>query len=400
MHSRTIIRYSLLVILVMVLGALAGWYFFLHSRSAATQASDAARGFNAGAAPGSVFGQAPAFTAASTSTTSSAQEPPQLWRVSATPAAGIGFATSSLGETVRYAERATGYIFDANPQTGELTRLSNTLMPKTYQASFASGNRVLERSVDSTGAITTFAGSIAPGTTTSLTGVPLPKNLAAALPSAKSGGIVYIAPSESGVSVVSAKWDGSKPAVLYSSPLSGWRLFALDDGRTVIAQKAADGFTGYAYSVQNGSLTALTPALPGLTVLPRSGAAAIIFGSSSGGAPTLFVQLSASSSPVRLPISTVADKCLWAPGAALIAYCAVPQTAASGNFLDAWYRGEVHPADAWWKVDASAGRVQLIFTPPSTVSLDVINPVMDPGGEYIAFLNGADLRPWLLRLNK
>ncbi len=400
MNTRTIIRYSLLVLLVVMLGALAGWYFFLHSSSAATQATDAARGFSTGTTPGSVFGQSPSGPGANTSATSSTQEPPQMWRVSAAPAAGIGFATSTQGERVRYAERATGYIFDADPQTGGLTRLSNMLMPKTYQASFASGGRVIERSVDSTGAITTFAGNIIAGTSTSLTGVSLAKNLLAVAPSGKSGGIVYLAPSGSGVSVVSAGWDGSKSTVLYSSPLSGWRLWALDDGRTLIAQKAADGFTGYAYSVQNGSLAALTPALPGLTVLPRSGSGAIIFGASSGGTPVLFTQLSASSSAVRLPIATVADKCLWAPGTLPVAYCAVPQTAPSGNFLDAWYRGEVHTSDVWWRVDASTGQAQLIFTPPSNMPVDVINPVMDPGGEYIAFLNNDDLTPWVLRLNK
>ena len=401
MSTKTILRYALLVLLVAMLGALAGWYFFLRTQTGATQSLDSARGFSAGGT-NSVFG-GPSNSGSGTSSTTSSQanaaEPPQLWRIATSPAAGIGFSTTTSGERVRYAERATGYISEANPVTGMVTRLTNTLMAKTYEAIFAD-NGVIERSIDQNGGVTTFAATVSVGTSTSLTGTSLSKNIQQIAPDPSSGGVVYLSPSGSGIALVSAAWDGTKTKTLFTSALSGWRLSALADGRKIIAQKAADGLTGYAYVVSGGALSTLLSPLPGLTVLPRSGSSAIIFGMSSGAAPVLFVQSSASSSAVRLPIATIADKCLWAPGGQPVAYCAVPQTAVSSGFLDAWYRGELHSSDAWWKVDANTGQAQLIFTSPSNEPVDVIDPVMDPGGEYIAFLNNTDRTPWLLRLNK
>ena len=399
MNRGTIIRYALLVFLVVILGAITGWYFFLRSQTGATQSVDTARGFSTGgsAAP---FGNTGSGNAGAGSSTAgqSGTKPAQLWHIATAPAAGIGFATTTALVRLRFVDRATGYVFEANPEIASTARLTNTLMPKTYEALF-SEDAVIERSVDETGAITTFAGTIHAGTSTSLTGTTLPKNIGAISIDPKLGGVVYLARTGSGVSVVSAAWDGTKTKTLYASPLADWRVWALQDGRTIIAQKAADGLPGYAYVVKNNTLDALTPSLPGLTILPRSGSGAIIYGMSSGAGPVLFVQLSASSSATRLPIATVADKCLWAPGAQPIAYCAVPQVKPTGGFLDAWYRGEIHTSDAWWKVDASTGQAQLIFTPASNEALDVIKPVMDPGGAYIAFINNVDLSPWLLRLN-
>jgi len=78
----------------------------------------------------------------------------------------------------------------------------------------------------------------------------------------------------------------------------------------------------------------------------------------------------------------------------------VPQVPPTAGFLDAWYRGEVHTSDAIWRVDAGAGQAQLIYTPPSNNPLDIVDPVMDEGGEYLAFVNGIDRSAWILRLNK
>jgi hypothetical protein len=401
MNSRTVAMYALATVLVIILGALAGWYFFLRSQTAATVTLGAGRGFGTATPFGSGPGT-PAFsgTAAggSTTSTSSGTQPPQLWHVTESPVAGIGFATSTDGVRVRYAERATGYVFEADPQKGATKRLTNTLMPKVYEAYFASGDRVIERSLDSTGALTTFAGFLG-ATSSSLTGTSLPKNIQALSPGPKSSQVLYLIQKNGGVAAVQSAWDGSSPKELFSSALD-WRVSWLSDGRVLLAQKAADSVEGYAYTLKNGALDPLLGPLPGLTLLARSNSSALLYSTSSGGL-ALFVQSSASSSPVvRLAIATIADKCLWAPGDGEVAYCAVPQTPPSGNFLDAWYRGEVHSSDALWRIDARSGQAELIFAPSPDVVLDVIDPIMDESGAYIAFRNAVDESPWILRLNK
>ena len=96
---------------------------------------------------------------------------------------------------------------------------------------------------------------------------------------------------------------------------------------------------------------------------------------------------------------------MWAPASpkamrdkSLIVYCAVPQVSPDNNFLDRWYRGEVHTADSWWRVSVNANSAELLYTPGDI--LDVENPVIDGSGNYIAFINGIDKSLWLLRTNK
>ena len=406
MNTKTIIQYVLAGLIVIVLGALGGWYFFLRGQNSSTLSEGAARGFGTGTSPTSPFGASGGSgSASSTSQSSNIPQTPQLWHIGTGPASGIAFATTTNGVRVTYVERSTGYVFAADPMSGQNTRLTNTLMPKVYEAVFAPGNHVYERGLDDSGQISTFAGTfpslMATSSSQALSGSSLTRGIETLALDQKSGQLVYLVTGSSGAAVWRSQLDGTKSKQIYSSVFSDWRLAVLSDSRIILTEKASDGVNGYAYELKgSGVLSSLVGPLPGLTTLPRGNSSAILFGASSGTGLSLFAQASASSSAVKLSVRTVADKCVWAPGNALIAYCAVPQSPSTGAFLDAWYRGEVHPTDAIWRIDVGAGQSQLFFTPEGNTSLDVVNPVMDDNGTYIAFLNGVDRSPWLLRLNK
>jgi hypothetical protein len=300
-------------------------------------------------------------------------------------------------------------VFQADPQTSAIERLTNTLTPKIYQALFTGGGHVIERSIGDSGAITTFAGSFSTSTSSAsnadtavgaLSGSYLQTGIRSMAADPRSDQIFSIVETANGASGVRSQWDGSKAKTLFTSPLVQWNTYWISDGRIILLQAPADGIAGYAYALgSNGTLKQLASGV-GLTVLPRASSTALLYGESGGGTLALFARVASSTTDVRLPIHTVADKCVWAPGVALIAYCAVPQVAPVGNFLDNWYRGAAHTADSWWRVDISAGTAQVFFTPDANLSLDVEEPVIDQGGNYIAFLNGADQSLWILRLQK
>ena len=90
------------------------------------------------------------------------------------------------------------------------------------------------------------------------------------------------------------------------------------------------------------------------------------------------------------------DKCVWAPGISLIAYCAVPADTKNPHFIGDWYQGTLHTSDTWWKIDTAAGTATILYTMQR--SLDVQHPIIDALGNYIAFQNGSDQSLWLLRL--
>lgn len=403
-----IVQYSLAALIVVMLGALAGWYFFLRTQNAATSALDAARGLVSqgsapfGTAPSQLSGILPSITQAPVS----AGAPPILWQVASDPAAGVGFATTSAQATasptlVRFVDRATGYVFSADPVSGATIRLTDTLMPKIYDAEFAGGQYVVERSLDSAGNITTFAGVISNATSSgivgTLEGTFLPPNVRALSADAASQRLFFVSESTSGTSGIVSSADGTGQKQLFTSPLSDWRPYLLSDGREFIAQSAADSVPGYAYQVESGTFVPLLSDIPGLVILPRAYSSALLYSSSQSGVLSLYVRAAASSTAVLLPLHTTAEKCAWAPGQLLIAYCAVPQTTV-GDFLDQWYRGEVHSSDAIWKVDASAGQAQLFFTPDQKTPVDVEGPTIDDSGTYLAFVNASDLTPWVLHL--
>ena len=403
-YARTIILYLLAVIAVVALGGLAGWYLFLRGQSQATLNADAARGFDSSAPVAAPIGSSFQGGVPDTGTAGAGSATlPQLWRVDAAPVAGFAFMGQGTSTRLLFVERSTGYVLAADPRAQSVTRLTNTLMPKIHEAYFATGGRVVERAVDDSGNITTFAGHFTANPATSspstlpgaLSGTYLDQNITALALQPESGALFML--ERRGVSFegYTMDWGGDKHSV-FSTAIADWRPTWLSDGRLVLLEKPADDVPGYAYELRGGSLVPIARGAPGLTVLPQASSTALLYGISTGSGIALYAQTSASAVPQALSARTVADKCAWAAGTDLIAYCAVPQATYTGNFLDDWYKGLAHTSDAWWRVDASAGTAEAVYAPRDR-SFDVRDPTVDTSGLYIAFQDGRDGSLWLLR---
>lgn len=397
------LTYALVFVVIVMLGALAGWYFFLRSRTESTVATDAARGLEsqtpsfgnpAGSNSANSIGVLP--TGSSGNGTSASQ---RLWEVDAAPVAGDAFAPQNASSTaLYYVERGNGYVFSADAGQEKITRVSDTLTPKVYEAVVLPKTQaVLLRGLDDTGSVTTVYGSFA---TTSTDGGPVGLS---ETPLANGIRRIAVAPGESlfllstgaaGSTGTTAKADGTKPSKVFSSPLSEWEPQYGYQG-LILTESAADNMPGYAYVLSKGALTPLLGPLPGLQILPNAGENALLYSESSGGTLSVFAQVGGGKS-VALPIHTIVEKCVWAPGKSLIAYCAVPNAIPSAQFIDDWYQGIVHTADTWWQIDASAGTAQQLFSMPR--ALDVQAPHIDSSGNYIAFINGSDQSLWLFRI--
>ncbi len=402
-----VVQYVLAGLLVVILGSLAGWYVFIREQVSATQATDSARGLDiapsfgsAGIYPGTgnTQGAASSSTIATGSTGSSA---PRLWQITASPVAGMGFASSS--PVLYFAERATGNILEADPSATRISRLTNTLFPRIYEALFAE-NAVVLRSVSDSGVVTSYAARIATsteGAPAALQGVYLPQNIPTIAVKKAPLSIFYtVKGAQGGVQGVTTDWKGGAQKKVFASALSQWRAHWLSDGKIYLVQNPSDDVTGYAFQLQpSGALSPLIGNLPGLTILPHP-SGALLYGTSAGGNLDLFVRASANASPVRLTIRTTAEKCVWSPWKALIAYCAAPQAIPSKAFLRNWYSGSAHTSDVWWKVDVSAGTTEVLYRPDASAELDVENPVIDGNGGYIAFQNGLDKSLWMLKIDQ
>lgn len=415
------IRYALIGLIVLILVAFGGWYFFIQAKQAEVASIDAARG--AGLAPsfaskvGSTYENIVSSLAASLTSERASQgggAAPQLSQVNKTPTAGAGFVTSGLSDqgtstSLRFVERSTGYVFDVDLATRTLKRVTGTLLPRTYEALVAGNGRMIMRGIDENDAVATIAASVTMSTTSAAVGTtgdtlmqlaqtPLSHGTRSIVMSPSGEEIFYIAEGAEGGVGIKATWDGEKPKQVFSSAIVGWQAYWLSGDRIVLMQKPSDGVTGYAYELgKDGALAPLALGA-GLTVLPHPTSTALIYGTSAGGL-SLFVRVSKDTSDAPLPIRTIADKCVWSSAENNIAYCAVPQGAPPSGFLDRWHRGETHTADAWWRVDASAASAEIVLS-PGNASFDVERPIIDESGRYIAFMNATDKSLWLLRIEK
>jgi hypothetical protein len=403
-----ILRYILVAMLVLLLGSAAGWFLYMRSKQ-----NPLPRVENGTAAPiassqssrGGTTGNT-ASTASSTGETTGPKQIEKLWRVDPGPVAGFAFTSrvvegSSASSSLFFAERATGYVLSADPNVQRVTRITNTLMSKIYEADFAqNGEYALLRSVNDNGVLTTFAALFpiksASTTPQTLTGSYLSNNIRDVALDNGGKSVFLLTDDPGGGSIgTSMLFDGTKSTKVFSSFVRSWRPL-IAQKQLFVLTKPGDGLPGYVYSVSaTGALTPLVSGVPGLTVALHPTEQALLYAESSGSAVSLFLQVG-KVAPVPLSIQTIADKCVWAPGKPLIAYCAVPEELSSTKILNEWYSGILHTNDSWWKIDAATGDAERIYTP--TVPLDVHDPVIDPTGNFLAFTNGSDQSLWMLRL--
>ena len=442
-----IVRYGLIGLIVLLLLGLGWWYLFLRNQNNDLRALDSARGADieastfqnsagstygnlvtslgvssaglardistatpsSGSSVGNTFGSLvaslPQLAAAQHDTAPVNSAVPRLWQVTKTPVAGASFRIraplefgSASSTVVRFVERGTGYILEADTETGDLVRITNTLIPRVYEALIAK-DVVILRSVDDAGNIVTAAG-VATSTPlgnepTTLPLISLPQNIRSMALDDEGKNIAFITPTANGASVTRAKWNGENAETIASVGVTGWGLQWLPN-RIVLVQYPASGAPSYAYEIKSGGM--LSPILrnvENLALLPRANSAALLYSSGF----SLSLRTNATTSIITLPLKTTSEKCVWAPGTAQVAYCAGPQIVPSFSLND-WLQGAVHTSDAWWKIEASTGYVSLVYTPDSSSWLDVENPVIDAAGNYISFMNSLDKSLWLLRIKE
>ncbi|MEN9561525.1 MAG: hypothetical protein RIQ56_798, partial [Candidatus Parcubacteria bacterium] len=370
----SVIRYTTIVLLMLIIGGLLGWYFFIKTQSTELETLSTGRGLGSAEPEGATetgstyknnataaqeatqrFGDTitePGVTfpgdaqdslgtravdvplSGSWATTTNANmvggkrfKAPRLWHVENTPVAGYGFilygtSTIKLG----HVERATGYLFISDAQAASVTRITNTLTPKVYEAFVAKDGAVIERYLDPDGRIMTFS---ATGTKPSANNAPQPLvgsllsgTISALAVQPGTRNIFAIEETATAYVGYTAAWDGTRKKPLFNSAVGSWKPFFLSDGRIIVTQKPEDGVPGNAYIVHSdGTLESIARNIPGLTILPLAGSETLLYGSSGGGVVSMFLRTKATSTKT-LSIKTAADKCVWASPST--AYCAAP----------------------------------------------------------------------------
>jgi len=408
---------------------LLGWFLFLRNEQGAISEVLLGRGFSSsiptfeGGATGSTnrnlreslfedFGFSSKTTSGAKEAEPDVFQTPRLWQVSGIPAAGVvainkslmGGASTTSPFFIQFVERPTGHIFEADPKTGSIARVSNTLIPNTQEASWAAEGQVLLRHLDDELDILTFSGRIEEATSTEgggtkLAGQYLEPDIVSIATHPETEGVFSLIKTVSGVVGIIAGSDGNNAKRIFDSTLSGWRATRAGDF-FVLTQNPSHGAMGSVYTLtEGGVLSAVVLNRPGLTAIVNSSNTAYLYGEAAGGTMRLFVSANGGSSQ-ELFVATLADKCVFDPSQEFVVFCAVPNQTSALPMPDSWYRGETHFSDTWWKINTLEKSAEHIFSPESEfgVSLDVRDPYMNEGGTHIMFLDALTLTPWAFRI--
>ncbi len=373
---------------------------------------------------------------------------PRLRQVSNTPTAGATFmsrvvATSTLTKGVlktilvpttfiRYVERATGHIFETKPEVLSSIEISNTTIPKIYDASFVKGgtailyryldtdentietyyaNLVLPKvattspSTSSGQATSTKATStpavIATSTTTyQLVGSILPPNLFSLAISPAKDRIFYLQNTALGSTGVIALPDNTSKKQIFTNPLKEWLVNWSGTNTIFLTTKPSGGVAGYLFSlnVNAGTFTKIFGNVAGLTVLPSPDLTSILYSANNGSNFSLNVYTPANGLSSGVSLKTLPEKCIWSEKMTAVVYCAVPLAVPSGSYPDVWYQGAVSFTDNIWKINVRTGDRTLVAQPNqlTRVSMDATNLTLDPNENYLMFTNKKDLTLWNL----
>lgn len=310
---------------------------------------------------------------------------------------------------IRYVERATGHIYEYNPETKETRKITNTTIPKTEESLFVDdGKRVIMRYLgDNNQTVESYLGVLPTGSVTDkLSGGFLPENILSLAPSPDTKEIFYLTRTATGSVGNILNVVDLKERRIFESPFSEWLTYWGTEGIT-LQTKASSLFPGYAYLLKtNGNYTKVAGGLLGLTASKISPSALVLIGSnSSTQSGILSIHNTKNKSVVNVSnLTTFPEKCAW-ENEGLFLLCAAPRTPELvPSLLDDWYKGKMFTADDFYFINTVSGTAEFFadineLTKTKT-ELDVVQMQISTMNEYAVFLDKKTGTPWLMNLSK
>jgi hypothetical protein len=427
---------SIIVISIMVVG------FFLFFQKQSTQQNsvvDAARNFFGGFfpssptsenSPGNINGETPGEIN---------NIIPRLRQISSFPVAGgVMFerkATSSslliqeetnkeINSTTtqvvyRFVERTTGHVYETTSRNLSQKRITNTTIPKIYEAYFSNDGENLTMLYLNPKVIETFVGKINyPQTSTSteikeedlfakVTGSFLPSESFSFTKSQFSNEYAFLNTSDSfGEVEITNLYTGNIKTPLENKKIfnlntSEWKIQYLKDGTLALNTKASVVSEGFLYFLnpKDGILKKRLGNTLGLTSLVSPDGKKIFYSYYDSGSTKTVVYDSETKTYTSLDLATiVGDKCVWSQTDNVTVYCALPLNLVRGDFPDSWYQGKYAFNDSFVKINTKDFTIETLMSAntETAINLDAIDLQLSPSEDYLMFINKDDLILWSL----
>lgn len=334
---------------------------------------------------------------------------PKLRQLSITPVGGMGVNAS----VIRFIDRGTGHVYEANSTSAEINKLSNTTIPKIYESYWNKDlNALVIRYIkDDSDTITNFYAELKSTAYTGSSTTPFemkgkylsPDIAQIAISPAKDKIFTWNIENGRGIGYLSGFDEKGKIKVI-DTPLTQVVIDWPEKNTVSYTTKASANASGFTYitDVKNGMTRKVIGGIRGLFSKINTDKTKVIY--SQGGINDLktFLLDMKDGSIQDVLLKTLTDKCTWSVLRKNEAYCAVPTEIPNGIYPDDWYKGNISFIDQIWHIDTTTGEVHLLanLLELSDKLIDATKLMLDPKENTLYFVNKRDLTLWALDLNQ
>ena len=325
------------------------------------------------------------------------QSSEKLRQLTTRPVAGFAFASTSVGDTIRYVERGTGHVYEINLESGEEEILSRTTIPQVSSAVFSPGASTIAFTSYNNYQSDVFVGTI--GEETNIVGITLQPNAQNIAFSSDSEILYSVAQGNSTTGYRHDIQTFAQTEVFsfnYTNLDVAWGGNLTD---VYLSTKPAHDFEGFIYRTQNDILTPATFSAYGLSALIADHSMITTY--IANGSYTSAV-VTRDGNFNTLPILAMKEKCVFDAFSTSYAWCAAPLETGSPTFVEDWYKGTMTSEDYLWLVDTNSQSAQLYANPTDLAgrAIDIKDIAVNAQGNMLSFTNKIDQTLWVFDLVK
>jgi hypothetical protein len=284
-------------------------------------------------------------------------EKPLLIQISAEPVAGFGLLKPNKA---RYVERATGHVFETDLASGETRLVSNTTIPKIFEAKFSlDGSKALLKYLEEEKTRAVSAEFKADSTK----GVLLPGPVLDWGYYPNSSDIFYYLKTKDDpetFSVIKANYKNQNQREIYSSPFPDFNVSWPRPNFLSLTTKPswiAPGFS-YVYNPETQGFLKILSDISGLETKWNKEGEKLLY--SDAGFRLFFYEYKTGKA-AALNFNTLAAKCAFSQTNKELIFCAKPKEIPAGLYPDEWHQGVKSFSDEIWRLNIKTGEKELLY---------------------------------------
>lgn len=333
---------------------------------------------------------------------------PILRQLSTVPIAGAVLGARGGEAIVRYQERAAGNVYEIEAAGEGEKRLTNTTIPKVYEALWnKAGTALIARYVrDGSETVESFSAHIVPeesGKEGELQGAFLPRDIRDAAVSPSGAALFYLQDENGGAAGIRSDFSGDGKTKLWASPVKEWLVAWPAANKILLLSKPSVLASGMLLSLDpaTGKTTLLLRNIPGLTALMNPITPEVLYSASGETSISLSLLDTATGKQNSVRASTFPEKCVWNKNGDRF-YCGVPKSIPAGSYPDVWYQGVIAFEDEVWSFAPASGVTERVLDISGRrgIPTDLIHPQISPDEKFLIFTDKESGTLWSLQMKE